>query len=130
MSRSHCRWATGPAVTIVDCGPLRLKTWCSLLQPDNRVRPSPANKPVAKRETLRWAERELVMCNSGGISVVRCAKGIGPDFAKCPPFQTQKRAVPRGGPRLLRRAGRGISLAQCLLAALRIAASLCDNRGR
>src|SRR3954465_3783015 len=85
MNKSHCARATGPPVTIVDWGPLRLKTSASL-QPDKKTRPSPAKNAVAKRETLRWSKRMRVMCNSGGISRVRCVNAKGQRLQKIPRF--------------------------------------------
>src|SRR6187402_2368882 len=101
MKRSHWARATGPSLTMVDWGPLRLKTWCSLLQPGSTTRARAATNAAPTREMGRTGELVRVMCNSGSISGVRCAKCIGGGFWIFRAFQSQNRAGNSPGPALL-----------------------------
>src|SRR5688572_6680800 len=101
MKRSHWARATGPSVTMVDWGPLRLNTCCSLPQPGSTARARTAASAVPTREMGRKAERVRVMCNSGGISGVRGAKCIGGGFGIFRAFQYQNRARNSPDPALL-----------------------------
>src|SRR6478609_2875873 len=91
MKRSHWARATGPSLIMVDWGPLRLNTWCSLLQPGSTTRARAAASAAPTREMGRKAERVRIMCNSGGISGVRDAKCIGAGFGIFKAFQSQNR---------------------------------------
>jgi len=54
MNTSSWARATGPSTWIVDCGPLRLKTWAgSNLQPARRARNEVASSHAPMREN-RW----------------------------------------------------------------------------
>src|SRR6187402_1403920 len=101
MKRSHWARATGPSLIMVDWGPLRLNTWCSLLQPGSTTRARAAASAAPTREMGRKAERVRVMCNSGSISGVRCAKCIGGGFGIFKAFQSQNHVVNSPGAALL-----------------------------